>query len=109
MAKKDQVSVPVSKYKLAIAKVFESENLVGKVESKDSMINIKLLYVDNEPKIEQIKQTSKQGLRIYSKSKKIKTIKGGRGVVIVSTPAGVMSGKQAKAKNLGGEVICEIW
>lgn len=109
MAKKPIISVPYSKFKWQIAKVLEKEKFVGAVGKKDTLITFDLIYENNNPKIHDIKQISKQGLRIYSKSKHIKTIKGGRGAVIISTPQGVITGKEAKNKNLGGEVICEIW
>jgi len=67
------------------------------------------LYEGRKPKVWQIKRVSKLGLRVYTKSKNIKKLKGGRGIVIISTPNGVMTGSEAKAKNLGGEIICQIW
>ncbi|HSX19097.1 MAG TPA: 30S ribosomal protein S8 [Candidatus Saccharimonadales bacterium] len=109
MAKRKDVSAPYSKFKFAVAKVLESENFVGKVEEADRSINIELIYENGKPKISQVKKVSKLGLRVYAKSKNIKTIRGGRGMTIVSTSKGLMSGKQARSQKLGGEVICQIW
>ena len=109
MARKPYVLVPYSKFKWQIVKVLENEKLVGQVAKKDNKIDIALIYEAKSPKINQIKQISKQGLRIYSKVKHLKSVKGGRGTVIISTPKGVMTDKDARKKNLGGEVICEIW
>ena len=109
MANKSQVFVPFSKFKWQIAKVLEKEKFVGEVSKKETQISINLIYVSKLPKITAIKQISKQGLRIYSKAKKLKSIKGGRGITIITTPGGVMTDKDAKKKNLGGEVICEVW
>lgn len=109
MAKKPKVVMPYSKFKLAVAKVLEKEKFVQSVVMEDKVIQIELIYENKKPKIETIKKMSKLGLRVYVKSKNIKSIRGGRGLVIVSTPKGVMSGKEAKAKNLGGELICHIW
>jgi len=109
MARKPDVLVPFSKFKWQIAKVLENEKLVGQVSKKDNKIDITLIYEAKSPKINQIKQISKQGLRIYSKVKHLKSVKGGRGTVIISTPKGVMTDKDARRNNLGGEVICEIW
>jgi len=109
MAKKPSVTIPVSKFKLEIAKVLEKEKFIGNIKSEDREITIELLYDNHKPKISQIQKVSKLGLRVYSKSKKIPTLKGGRGTYILSTPQGVMTGKEAKAKKLGGEVICRVW
>jgi len=109
MAKKPEVVVPISKFTLAIVTVLEKEKFVGKVEKKDRSLKIQLLYENDKPKITQIEKISKSGLRIYSKSKNIKNIKGGRGMLIISTPSGVMTGYEAKKKKLGGEVICKVW
>src|SRR3989344_2918440 len=109
MAKKPEVVVPISKFTLTIVTVLEKEKFVGKVEKKDRSLKIQLLYENDKPKITQIEKISKSGLRIYSKSKNIKNIKGGRGMLIISTPSGVMTGYEAKKKKLGGEVICKVW
>lgn len=109
MARKNAVAVPYSKFKLAVAKSIEKEGFIGKVQKNERVINIELIYEENLPKISEIKQVSKQGMRVYTKSKSIKAVKGGRGTIIVSTPQGLMGGKDAKKKNLGGEVICRIW
>src|SRR3989344_908095 len=105
MARKPYVLVPYSKFKWQIIKVLENEKLVGQVAKKDNKIDIALIYESKSPKINQIKQISKQGLRIYSKVKQLKSVKGGRGTVIISTPQGVMTDKNARKKNLGGEII----
>lgn len=109
MAKKSQVLVPHSKFKFEIARVLEKENFVGKVQMKDNLILVDIIYDNKNPRLNQIKKVSKLGLRIYIKSKNIKKIKGGRGITIISTPKGVMTGNDAKKKNLGGEVICQVW
>lgn len=109
MAKKPFISVPLSKLKLDIIKVLEKQNFVGKVEKKDKSLTVELLYQDKKPKIHDIKRVSKLGRRVYSRGKHLKWVKGGRGILVVSTPQGVMDSKEAKTKNLGGEVICEVW
>lgn len=109
MANLPRVAVPFSKFKIEIAKLLEKEKYIGKIESKDKKINIELLYENQRPKIDQIKKVSKLGLRVYTNSKKIPQVLGGKGLVIISTPKGVMSGKEAKAKKLGGEIICKVW
>jgi len=109
LAKKEQVTVPYSKFKLEIAKAIEKENFVGIVSKDENQVSIGLIYEEGNPKITEIKKVSKLGRRFYTKSKHIKSLKGGRGSTIITTPQGVMSEKEAKKKNLGGEVICQIW
>ena len=109
LAKKVQILVPFSKFKYEIAKVLENEKFVGKTAKKDNQILIELFYEDGKPKITDIKRVSKLGLRVYEKSKNLKKIKGGRGILIITTPKGLMTGEQGKAKKLGGEVVCRVW
>ena len=109
LAKKVQILVPFSKFKYEIAKVLENEKFVGKTAKKDNQILIELFYEDGKPKITDIKRVSKLGLRVYEKNKNLKKIKGGRGILIITTPKGLMTGEQGKAKKLGGEVICRVW
>jgi small subunit ribosomal protein S8 len=109
MAKKDLVRVPKSKFRYEIAKVLEAEKFVGIVTAAENLIEISLVYKNQLPAISEIKKISKLGLRVYTKSKNIKSIKGGKGITIVSTSKGVMTGKSAVNKKLGGEVICQVW
>lgn len=109
LAKKDLVSMPFSKFKYELAKVLEKEGYVGKSKKEGTKLEIEMVYIEEKPKLHEIKKVSKPGLRVYIKSKKIQLVKGGRGVYIVSTPQGVMSSKDARKKNLGGEVICLVW
>ncbi len=109
MVNKSDVSVIYSKYKFEIAKVLESDNRVEKVQKVDNKIQIELAYKDQKPRLKIIKQVSKSGLRVYQKSKKLKSLKSGRGTILISTSKGVMTAMEAKKKNLGGEVICQIW
>lgn len=109
MAKKDLVRVPKSKFKYEIAKVLENEKFVGLVTAAENLIEISLVYKNQLPAISEIKKISKLGLRVYTKSKNIKKIKGGKGITVVSTSKGVMTGKSAVNKKLGGEVICQVW
>ena len=109
MAKKLHVSLPYSNFKFEIVKVLEKEKFVGKVNKKDTSLEIELLYNGKEAKIDHIRKISKLGRRVYFKSKQIHPLKGGRGTQIISTPQGVMAAQEAKKKKLGGEIICEVW
>ena len=109
MAKKASVVVPFSKHKLEVAKVLAGRNFITSAMQENSSVKIDLAYEGQKPKLTNLKRVSKPGLRIYIKSKSIKKIKGGKGMLIISTPKGVISGEEAKDKKLGGEVICKVW
>ena len=110
LAKKEEVVMPFSKFRFEVAKVLEISGFVAKVSKSENAVKVELLYTeDKRPRITEIKKVSKQGLRIYTKSKNIKPVKGGRGITIISTSQGVMTQKEAQKKNLGGEVICRVW
>lgn len=109
LARRGDVSVPFSKFKLELAKVLSETGYIGKQKKEDLKLTIELVYEDGKPKLNEIKKVSKSGLRIYTKSKKIKLIKGGRGLYVISTSKGVMTSTDARKKNLGGEVICQVW
>lgn len=115
------VIVPKSKLKLAIAQVLVKEDFVDKVEcvkdeKNENLENIQItLKYDQisstvkKPAIEGIRQMSRQGQRIYVKKTDIHKVRNGYGMSIVSTSQGVMSGKEARKRGLGGELICELW
>ncbi len=109
LAKKEDVVMPYSKFKLQIAKLLEKEARIEKAEKDSNKLKLTLKYDKAKPAINEIKKVSKLGRRVYIKSKHIKSVKGGRGLTVISTPDGVMTDKDARKKNLGGEVICLIW
>jgi len=110
---KKTVKIPFSNLKFEIAKILEKEGLVEKVEKKgrtEKFIEIDLKYFDdNRPAISGLRVVSRPGQKIYLGSKEIKKVKGGYGVAIVSTSKGLMTGREAKKQNIGGEILCEIW
>lgn len=112
-ASKIEVAMPHSNVKEAIAKVLEKNKFLGetKVKEKDKkkMLYCYLLYKNSKPAIEKIKCVSKPGRRVYKKASEIIPTLSGYGISIVSTSKGVMTGMEAKKKNLGGEVIGEVW
>ena len=119
--KKETVDIPFSKMKFEIAKILEREGFVEKVEKirkkiqkgrkkPKPFLRIKLKYDENKVgAISDIKRISKPGQRIYLPYKKIKRIKGGYGIAIISTSKGIMTDKEARRQKVGGEVICEVW
>jgi len=110
---REEVKIPFSKLKYEIAKILEKEKFIEKTEKpgkkENRIIKIDLKYKNNKPVISGWKRISKPGRRVYSPAKNIKSIKGGYGIAIISTPKGLMTNKQAKKEKIGGEVICEIW
>jgi small subunit ribosomal protein S8 len=110
---KETVEIPFSNLKYEIAKILEKEKFIEKVEKKGKktkrIIEITLKYQDKAPAISGLKRISKPGQRIYLPAKKIKRVKGGYGIAIISTSKGLMTNKEARKKKLGGEVLCEIW
>lgn len=112
-AGKDSLLVPHSKIKESIARVLEKEGFIksAKTITKDSRKFLALdLFLENrEPRIRDVKRVSKTSKRIYKGASELKPVKYGYGMLVVSTPKGVMSGKEAKKANLGGEVLFSIW
>jgi len=110
---KETVVVPYSEIKFEIAKVLKKENFIGEIEKKGKKvrktIEIKLKYKDKQPAISGLKRVSKPGQRIYTAAGKIKGIRGGYGMAIISTSKGLMTDKEARKQNLGGEILCKIW
>lgn len=112
MASKMSVSMPSSKLKLAIAKVLRDEGYIDKFAvhengSKPELL-IELKYYDGSPVIERIDRVSRPGLRIYKGKDDLPRVMNGLGIAIVSTPKGVMTDRQARAGNMGGEVLCVV-
>jgi len=106
------VAVPHSRVKENIANILKKEGYVTEVtvEGKTPrIINIKLKYQGKKNVIEGLRRISRPGLRHYVGATEIPRVLGGLGVSVVSTPEGVMTGTQAKKKNLGGELLCYVW
>jgi len=113
-ARKETVSVPYSKIKMEIAKVLAKEKFIKEADHKGKKvkktIDIVLNYNNsNQPAITSLKRVSKPSRRIYSPSSKIKKIRQGFGFQIISTPKGILTGKEARKEKIGGEVICEVY
>jgi len=109
MRKKDTILVVNTKMNKAILEVLKNEKMIDDYEEKDGCIEVKLSYKNNEPVITKLVRVSKPGQRIYVSKQEIKPVMNGRGISIISTSEGVMSGALAKSRSLGGELICEVW
>jgi small subunit ribosomal protein S8 len=110
---KQDFSISASNLMYEIAKLLESNGFIAEVKKtnkgKMKTLKITLKYENGLPKISGLKRVSKQGQRIYHSNDEIRKVVGGYGISIVSTSKGLMTGKDAKKQNLGGEVICEVW
>ncbi len=113
MARRDSVVVPHSKMKAQIGQLLVQNNYVEDctVEAKMPQADLvfKLKYVGKIPAITDVKRISKPGRRVYAPAGKIPRALGGYGITIVSTSKGIMTDKEAKKQNIGGEVLCQIW
>ena len=112
-AKHETVEVPASKMKKAIADILLNEGYISNVEMKEDGVQgsilVTLKYSKEGNVISGLKRISKPGLRVYAKSNEIPKVLNGLGIAILSTSKGVMTDKEARANNLGGEVLAFIW
>ena len=110
----DFVDMPASKLKVALAQVLKKEGFIRNFdvpqEGVKRTIRIHLAYSEKkEPVIAGLQRMSKPSLRLYVQRGEIPRVHGGLGVAILSTPQGVMTGKEAWRRNLGGEILCYVW
>lgn len=113
-AKHDSVDIPASNIKKEVAQILLDEGFINGVEyiddGKQGVIRIALKYgANNEKVISGIRRISKPGLRVYVKQNEIPKVLGGLGIAIISTSNGVVTDKEARKQNTGGEVLCYVW
>lgn len=110
--RKDSVVLPASALKYSIAKILEKEGYVTRAEqieqNKRPMLMITLAYEGKEPRLRMVKRVSRPGLRVYAKADELPRVMSDFGFAIISTPNGLMTNKEARARRLGGEVLCEV-
>ncbi len=113
LAGKESVLLPYSKIKNAIAECLQKEGFVSKVSRKvkkdQPMLEIGLIYTDNNPKITEVERISKQSRRVYFSTKDIHKVRNGVGLLVLSTPKGILSGKEARKEQVGGEALFKMW
>jgi small subunit ribosomal protein S8 len=113
MRGKNHVLVPYSKLKHDLVNVLVSEGYLKACSKTDEnnkpMIDVELKYHNESPVIKELKRVSKPSLRKYSGATDLDSVKGGLGSFIISTNQGLMTDKDAKAKNVGGEILCEVF
>ena len=113
MSAKPTVKMPASKLKVAIVKLLKDEGYVrdyqvAKLENNKSELEIALKYFEGRPAIERLDRVSRSGLRVYRGKDDLPKVMSGLGVSIISTPSGLMTDVQARAKGVGGEVLGTI-
>ena len=114
MAKKASVTAPASRLRANVLEVLKREGYIrgySQAESRPgvALLTIELKYHEGAPVIREISRVSKPGRRVYSKIKDLPKVSSGLGISILSTPRGVMSDAEARAANVGGEVLCEVF
>ena len=115
VARHDFVTIPASKTKKAIAKILLNEGYVKAVDYIDDglqgeiKVTLKYLNGKQQPVIAGLKRISKPGLRVYAKCEELPRVLGGLGIAIISTSKGVMTDKDARKNDVGGEVLAYIW
>jgi len=113
-ANKSVISVPASKLRSNVLDVLQREGYIrgyswAEIRSGIAELTVELKYSEGEPVIREINRVSKPGRRVYAGIKKLQPIYNGLGIAILSTPRGVMSDSEARAANVGGEVLCQVF
>ena len=113
LAGREVVSFPYSKMKNAIGECLKKEGYVGNVVKKlkndQPVLEVELVYVDKKPKITEVERVSKQSRRVYFGMKDIHSVRNGSGLLVLSTPKGILSGKEARKEHVGGEALFRVW
>lgn len=108
-----EVMIPHSKMKEDIAQILVAEGYINQLQvtadKPQKQMVLELKYVDSLPAVSGVKRVSKPGRRLYVSANRIPTTLGGYGLTILSTNQGILTDQQARQKNVGGEIICQIW
>ncbi|MFA5876769.1 30S ribosomal protein S8 [Patescibacteria group bacterium] len=112
--RKASVAVPFSKLKLAVALALRKSGYLGEVSEEGSGIHktlvVELLYdAEGLPRINGVKRISKPGRRLYAKAREVFPVKYGKGLMVLSTPQGIVTDREARQNRLGGETLFKIW
>jgi small subunit ribosomal protein S8 len=113
-ARKDSILTPASKLRARVLDVLQREGYIRGYSEADTgtataALRIDLKYFEGKPAIQHVARVSKPGRRVYSGSEELPRIRNGLGIVIVSTPKGVLSDAEAREQNVGGEVLCQVF
>ncbi|MEK7580325.1 MAG: 30S ribosomal protein S8 [Patescibacteria group bacterium] len=123
-AGKTETLIPYSKIKHDLAQILAREGWISKIDVVEKLeeekgknkkqtifkwLKVNLKYIDRKPAIGALKRLSSPGCRLYIAADKIYKVRNGFGILILSTPHGLLTGKEARKKGVGGELICEVW
>jgi small subunit ribosomal protein S8 len=112
-ARHQKMDVPASKLKAEIARILKEEGYISNYKVQDEegklMLRVYLKYGGAEAAIRDLARISRPGCRVYVGRDEIKRVQGGLGISILTTPKGVMTGRQARREGVGGELLCEVW
>jgi small subunit ribosomal protein S8 len=113
-ARHQSLDVPASKTKLKIAEILASEGYIAGVERREDdgpqgLIHITLKWHGTQPAIEGLRRVSRPGQRRYARCDELPKIRNGLGILIVSTPRGMMTDRAARKAGIGGELVCSVW
>lgn len=109
----DMISLPHSNLKEAVANLLEKEGFIGSIAKKrrkaQKLMEIALVYEGKKPRINGVERISKPSRRLYWSVRQIRPFKNGYGIYVFSTPKGILSDREAKKQNVGGEILFKIW
>lgn len=113
-ARHQKLDVPASKLKAEIARILKDEGYIANFKATEEngqrIIRVYLKYgTNNEAAIRDLQRVSRPGCRVYVGRDEIRRVQGGLGISIMTTPKGVMTGRQARREGVGGEILCEVW
>jgi len=110
VAMRDSVAMPSSKQKVALAEILKKEGYIADFAVSSKVLKIQMKYSDDRRRtISGIKRVSTPGLRIYRRAMDVPRVLGGLGVAVLSTSHGLMTDREARKRNVGGEVMCYVW
>jgi small subunit ribosomal protein S8 len=112
-ARHQKLDVPASKLKAEIARILKEEGYISNYKTQEEegrqILRVYLKYAGTEAAIRDLARISRPGCRVYIGRDEIKRVQGGLGISIMTTPKGVMTGRQARREGVGGELLCEVW
>ncbi len=112
-AGKETLSIPYSEFKASILELLEKKGYIMSVAKRGKKVHksldIALAYVESVPKIQGMKRISRVSGRVYKGAEEMRPVKHGHGMLVMTTPKGIMAGSDAKKQNIGGEALFEIW
>jgi len=113
-ARFDKVDIPASRMKISLAKIFKEEGFIKNYkvikDNRQGILRVYLKYREQqEPLIQGLRRVSRPGRRVYTGHEELPRVQGGLGVAVISTSQGVITDRQARKLQVGGEVMCEIW